>query len=364
MGLDKTKLTSDMDALLAILMKKQHPAILSLLSHRRLQKQHEQLSILCDEDGRVRTAYDVTGTETGRLSSRKSPTDSGFNLQTIAKPNRVLYLADEGYEMGQFDLSGADGWTVAAWCSKLGDDTMLEDYLAGIKPAKVIALMYRGVKVFKMSRDDLKFACRDVDDDDPIMGWQYFACKQVQHGTNYLLGKNTMATNILKSSYKQRGEPIIVLPKDCEILQNLYLSRYPGVKRWQDHCKQQLIKTGELVSGCGNVRKFFGRRNEHGTLREYVAHEPQINTTYATNCALLRLWTDPDNQGPENLPRIRPLHQVHDALIAQWRIEDRAWAIGKIKSYFLNPITIAGISITIPFEGGYGPDWKNTTTRI
>ena len=196
------------------------------------------------------------------------------------------------------------------------------------------------------------------------MGWQYFACKQVQHGTNYLLGKNTMATNILKSSYKQRGEPIIVLPKDCEILQNLYLSRYPGVKRWQDHCKQQLIKTGELVSGCGNVRKFFGRRNEHGTLREYVAHEPQINTTYATNCALLRLWTDPDNQGPENLPRIRPLHQVHDALIAQWRIEDRAWAIGKIKSYFLNPITIAGISITIPFEGGYGPDWKNTTTRI
>lgn len=358
-GKDKSRLTSNMDALLDLLQSFQHPVIFSLLEYRRLQKLHEQLSILCDPDGRVRTSYDIVGTETGRLSSRKSPTESGFNLQTITKQLRVLYQADPGYVMGQFDLSGADGWTVAAWCARLGDDTMLEDYKHGIKPAKVIALMYRGVNVARMTRAELKTACKAVTDEGPD-GWQYFACKQVQHGTNYLLGIKTMAANILKSSFKQRGEAIIVTTQDCDKLQRLYKARYPGVVLWQDHCKRQLETTGVLEASCGNVRKFFGRRKDNTTHREYVAHEPQINTTYSTMLAFHRLWHDPDNSGPI----IQPVHQVHDALIAQWPEDRHDWAVEKIKSYFDNPITIAGYSIVIPFEGGYGPDWKNTTEPV
>lgn len=361
-GLDKTKRTSDTDALLDILLTTRHPVVIALLAHRRLTKQAQQLSILCDPDGRMRTSYDVTGTETGRLSSRKSPTDTGFNLQTIMKLLRVLYEADEGFEMGQFDLSGADGWTVAAWCAKLGDTTMLDDYLAGIKPAKVIALMYRGVDVASLSREQLKIACRDVTDSGPD-GWQYFACKQVQHGTNYLLGISTMVTNILKSSYKQRGEPIVVTAKDCKRLQSLYLTRYFGVTRWQDYCKNQLETTGMLVSGCGNIRKFFGRRKENSTLREYVAHEPQMNTTYATNRALLKLWEDPDNRRG-SVPIIQPVHQVHDALLAQWLITDREFAKAKIHQAFQTPMIIAGYEITIPYEGGFGANWKDTTQEL
>jgi hypothetical protein len=48
---------------------------------------------------------------------------------------------------------------------------------------------------------------------------------------------------------------------------------------------------------------------------------------------------------------------VHDALLGQFKIEDTAWAISKIKSYFANEIIIAGIPITIPFEGHYGRSW-------
>jgi hypothetical protein len=48
---------------------------------------------------------------------------------------------------------------------------------------------------------------------------------------------------------------------------------------------------------------------------------------------------------------------VHDALVGQFKIEDTAWAIDKIKSYFDNPLVIANQKITIPFEGNYGTSW-------
>jgi hypothetical protein len=59
--------------------------------------------------------------------------------------------------------------------------------------------------------------------------------------------------------------------------------------------------------------------------------------------------------------RIQPLHQVHDALIGQFKIEDTTWAISRIKQYFANEIVIAGIPITIPFGGSYGESWGNLT---
>jgi DNA polymerase I-like protein with 3'-5' exonuclease and polymerase domains len=55
--------------------------------------------------------------------------------------------------------------------------------------------------------------------------------------------------------------------------------------------------------------------------------------------------------------RIEPLHQVHDALVGQFKISETSWAIPKIKSYFNNELNIAGQKIIIPFEGGYGKSW-------
>jgi len=92
------------------------------------------------------------------------------------------------------------------------------------------------------------------------------------------------------------------------------------------------------------------------TWKEYLADEPQENTTYATNLALYNLWNDPDNRNGSSL-RIEPLHQVHDALIGQFRIEDTAFAVAKLHAWFANPLRIANVEITIPFEGAYGPSW-------
>lgn len=152
--------------------------------------------------------------------------------------------------------------------------------------------------------------------------------------------------------------------KDAKELQQLFFIRY-RVKIWWTWMESFLAKQTyppKLTSASGHTRRFFGRREE--ILGEALAHEPQANTTYATNLAMQNLWKDRPNKYTDTSSgrqrfRIEPLHQVHDALLGQFKMEDTDWAVARIRHYFNNPITIAGVSITIPQDGAYGESWGN-----
>lgn len=361
-----TKVTTDTPALLNLYKNHKDPVLFEIILYRRLGKLEDVVKAKLDKDGRLRCSYNIVGTDTGRISCSASVTGSGFNLQTVTKKLRCLFRADPGYHLFQCDLAGADGWTVAAHCLAQGDSTMWDDYKAGLKPAKIIAAMYeKGREVNQLPREQLKLICAEVDQD----GWLYFGCKRVQHGTNYSLGKLTMAETIMEDSYKYLGYPIYMEPQVCVNLQGLYLSRYPGVALWQNFIKRQVLEKGFITSASGHVRKLFGRRRrgrevDHETYRAALAEEPQANTTYATMLAKERLIDDPENYTPEGLFRVVPKHTVHDALIGQFKIEDTNWAVPKLRSWFNNPITIANTTLVIPFEGGYGPSWGELPHEI
>lgn len=362
-GYDKTRLTADVDALLKLSATNPHPVINEILMFRKLTKIAQSLNLGLDPDGRMRCSYNVVGTKTGRLSSSKSPTGRGGNLQTITKKLRNLYCADPDHYFFQVDLAGADGWTVAAHCKALGDPTMFDDYIAGIKPARVIGLMFKeGAEVSALDRTTLKARSKYIGDGDTE--WLYFTSKRVQHGTNYLLGLSTMQDQIRKDSYKIMGTPINVDRKTCGRLQELYKLRYKGVKAWQTWVERMVKTNGALPSAAGHIHPFLGRRSDNKTHREACAFEPQINTTYVTNKAILRMWNNPENRRSDGSLRVEPLHQVHDAACGQFRCDDVDFAVGFIKRCFENPITIAGIELTIPFEGGYGTDWLNLPNEI
>ena len=325
----------------------------TILRLSSLLTQLQTLEILCDPDGRVRCAYNVVGTETGRVSCSKSPTRSGYNLQTVTKKQRGLFLPDPGHHLFQCDLSGADGWTVAAHCRRLGDPTMFDDLKSGLKPAKIIARMYEGVNANALDRPSLQEECKKVD----ANGWLYMACKRVQHGTSYGMGKLTMSNQILEDSWKYSGEPVFVPPSVCEDLQILFLQRYVGIPVWHRWITEQVKNNHCLTSANGHTRRFFGRPNDHETLKQAYADEPQNNTTYSTNLAVLKLWKDPHNRRADGSLIIEPLHQIHDAIVGQFPIELVEWARGKIRTYFDNELVIAGERVRIPFEGSYGSSW-------
>jgi uracil-DNA glycosylase family 4 len=326
----------------------------TILRLSSLLTQLQTLEILCDPDGRIRCAYNVVGTETGRLSCSKSPTRSGYNLQTVTKKQRKLFRPDPEHYLFQCDLSGADGWTVAAHSKRLGDPTMWNDYTAGLKPAKIIARMYEGTNVSKLTREELKVECEKVDPH----SWLYMACKRVQHGSNYGMKKVTMSDQILEDSYKYGDEIIFVEPSVCEDLQILYFQRYMGVQVWHRWVEEQLKQHRSLTSANGHTRRFFGRPNDHDTLKQALSDEPQNNTTYATNVPILRLWNDRENRREDGSLIIEPLHPIHDALLGQFPKQRTLWSCEKIRTYFDNRLTIAGETVQIPFEGAYGDSWS------
>lgn len=384
--------TTNDEAILSLFKQTENPALGVLLNCIRARTHWSNLQMDIDPDGRVRCSYNQLSLKdenkggpptTGRLSCSTSLTGSGTNLQTITEEDRVLFGPDEGYHMFQCDLSGADGWSVAAHSKRLGDPTMLDDMQAGIKVAKVVASMFtKSPQITKLQRHEIKEVSDQIQKKDPI----YFGAKCCQHGTNYGMGKVLLSQTIFLES----DGKVNISAADAERLQTLYLLRYYGVRLWHEWCARELKAKGRLTAASGHTRIFFGKRDDHSTVKQFLAHEPQANTTYATNLAALRLWTDPENRWgywtrredtwselrpiseylqshpsphPDALV-IEPLHQVHDALLVQAPKELTTWTITKLKSWFNNELEIAGQKVVIPFEGSYGDNWGNLTNKI
>ena len=278
-------------------------------------------------------------------------------MQTTTKPHRDLFLADEGCLLAQCDLSGADGWTVASYAAAQGDRTMLDDYKAGIKPAKIGVLMWKqGAEINKLPREQLKALCKQVDGD----SWEYFGFKRVQHGSSYLMGKITMSDQILTDSWKLTGKPVVLPPATCEQMQKTcFFARYWGIPRWHAWTERELKGNGYLIASNGFKRLFFGRKDDHDTLKQALAHLPQVYTTYATMMALARCWSDPDNRNKDGSLKVEANHTVHDSILFSFSRPLKEWACAKIRGWFNNELQIAQEKLVIPFEGAMGRDWKH-----
>lgn len=367
----KERISTDYESLLKLSKKSTHPAIKLAIEIGSLRTRSQMLHILCDPDGRVRAGYNVVGSETGRITCRTSPTGSGYNLTTIPDADpleadshplrlgmRDLILADPGCYLGKCDLKGADGWTVGAHLARLSDRSMLDDLYAGVKPAQVLCFSMRHGynELIGKSREEVKRLVSEVKKEN----WDYFAYKQCIWGFCYLMGARKAASHIFNLS---RGEVEYTEAHMEEAKRRLFMRyRVPLWWAWMENHLRKQPYPPTVGSASGQVRKFFNRLKD--ALGEALAHEPQVNTTYATNSAARALWMDPENRYVLNSKtdkvylHIRPMHQVHDELLVQWKQDITEWAVLKMKQYFNNPITIAGQQITIPFDGSYGLNWS------
>lgn len=342
-------------------------------------------------DGRIRSSYDVVGTNTGRLSSRSSIAlglydgkweSTGTNLQNVTKELRSCFIPDSPeFDFWQFDLAGADAWTVAADLAAIGHPAMLDDLLYGIKPALVLYYMLqehaagRPVNgVNKLDRTMLKDELRKTkihidslegktDSQGRPLDWQYLCCKRVQHGSNY----GARGEKIAEVIFGDSDGSIVLTAREADFMQSLYKLRYNTDARNQ-RIKRVLSDKGELVAACGIRRQFFGIRNrreiDDATVREASAFEPQANTTWATNKALERLWYARENRTSRGGLFMEPLLQIHDAVAGQYKTSNRAWAAENLQRWFNNPIVICGTKLVIPADGKYGENWKDCKNPI
>ena len=221
----------------------------------------------------------------------------------------------------------------------------------GIKPASRICYMLRhgNHSLIRKQRDEIKSLLKEVKKDD----WDYFACKVGIWGVCYLMGVDLLSDQIGKQS---EGKVWLSRSEVTNFRQAVMLGY--DIQKFHNWGTREVCPKRILSASNGFTRRFFGRSTD--ILGEALAHLPQVYTTYATNMAARSLWYDKENRiqdGDKTKLKIQPLHQVHDALIGQFPKEDLSWAVGKIKSYFNNPVEIAGQIITIPFDGNYGTNW-------
>lgn len=369
------KRTTDYESLLKLTKTYDHPVLRNSLELSRLRSRAQLLAIL-PANGRMHASYILVGSETGRVTCKKSviyvtaKKRAGTNMMAVpddwdledeehplTQGMRDLFVADEGCYLGKFDLKAGDGWTVSSYMAMLGDPTMLDDLRFGLKPAQIVAYILKHgatqIQKYAKDRQALKDLVSSIDKDD----WEYFVSKQGIWGTCYTMGPRKLAERVFIES----DGKVNLSERQAKDFQSAIFVRY-RVKLWQNWMQRHLDNQNypaRLVASNGFTRRFYGRKSE--ILGEALAHLPQVYTTYATLLAANRLFNDPENKLSTTFGsrlRVEPMHFVHDELLVQWKIEDTQWAIDRVKQWFNNPIQIANQTVVIPFDGSYGTAWS------
>lgn len=327
------------------------PIARHLLALREIDKKRSWLTTDIDADGRMRSNFNIAGTNTGRLSSSYSDFGTGGNLQNVDRELRGVFVADPGYKLGNLDLEQGDARNVGAICWELFADKYGEDFAGSYLTACESGDLH--TFVCRMSRTDLPWT-GDLAADKLIAeqiayrqdSYRQLA-KKLGHGTNYYGTPRTMA--------KHTKVPTAVI----EEFQTRYFHAFPVIgsydrkdfvsPNWHNYVRSQIRETHQLTTLFGRRRQFFGRSSEDTTIREAIAYEPQSMTADEIDTGLLRLW---------RANRVQLLVQVHDSILFQYpeEMEDEIipWAIDTLKVHLH---LTRGRDFFVPVDAKVGWNW-------
>lgn len=302
------KVTADQSAIQILSSKYPNRAFDLVLKIRGLTKSlGTYLNAGVDVDGRIRTSYLVSGTDTGRLSSRKSIYGSGMDLQNVPESLRTPFVADSGKTLIEFDLSQADNRSVA--------------YLA---------------------RDERQIKLLDTGGDyHAIMsGWlniERSIAKKVVHGVNYGMKKRLLSELTGIPEYK------------AEQIRQLYFKECPAIEHWHKSVQLQLKKNRTLINPFGRKRVFYGLYGDD-MFRKAYAFLGQSTTADWLNINLICAYHVLSD-------RIDILLQVYDSLLIQSNSELVSDVSNTIKKLLERKFKVNGRMLSIPCNVKIGNNW-------
>lgn len=317
------------------------PICAHLLALRDLDKKRQFLETEIDPDGRMRTSFNIAGTNTGRLASSMSDFGSGTNLQNVDRDLRSIFVADPGMKFANLDLEQADArnlgglcWTCfynshgASFAGAYLDLCESGDLHTNVSRLARPHLPWTDDQVANRRIADQKFyrndSYRDLD-------------KKLGHGTNYLGSPRTMA----KHSRTNVGE--------INKFQENYFRALPCIPAYHQWVREEIAEFGQLTTLLGRRRYFFGRRKDDATIREAVAYSPQSMTADEIDQGMLNVW---------RANKVQLLIQVHDSILFQFpeELEDEIipWALSTLRI----PLELVGDRrFVVPTEAKVGWNW-------
>ena len=320
-----------------------------------------------DEDGRMRTRFNIAGTNTGRFASSESDFESGTNMQNVTESLRSVFVADPGKMFCNIDLEQADSRNMGAICWEMllhADRDRITDLLRR-RSSKIkhwnpklpwegpIGAEFAGAyldacesgdlhtAVTKMAQPDLAWGTkpdRAIADEIAFKFYSHrFLSKGIGHGSNYMGTPPTIAA--------QSRLPV-PLVKD---FQCKYFDAFPCIPAVQQAIIDEVTTTSCLTTPLGRRRFFFDRPESSAMHREAVAFMGQSMTADELNKGLMNLWRTGE---------VELLIQVHDSILFQF---------SQRKSSTILPMALEALStrmelkegriFTVGTEGATGWNW-------
>lgn len=256
-----------------------YPIAEQLVKHINLLTElGDKISVLktaIDDDGRIRTSYNIAGTSTGRFSSSISEFGTGGNLQNVEESLRSIFIADAGYKFAKCDAKSGESFCVGAIEWNLFKDGRYLDACESGDPHTAVAQICWPELAWTNDRKKNRIIA-----DEPFYRQhsRRQTTKKIGHASHYLGRPQTIA--------EQTRMPLELV----KLFQPKYFAAFPAHQMWQAHVDDTLRKKGYLISLMGRKRWFFGRRSDNSTLREAVAYDPQSSLAEIVNQAMLNIW--------------------------------------------------------------------------
>ncbi len=341
-----------------------HRRVLNLILNLRGSTLVKSRYILAkpDYDGKIKTSYRISGTETGRTStamvdSPVRPHKMGVALHQFPKHGdysdlRSMFVAPEGFEFIEVDQRQAEGYVVFLLAEDYEMLKKLEE--PGYDMHRVTGGWMYGIPPEAITSD------------------QRFIAKKGRHGGNYDMGKRELANVINTDSRKYgirveyfdqikkekiKGDIVNVSEFRASEILKVFHAKSPRIRGvFHEEVKKALLDNRRvLVSPHGRRREFFDRWG-NDLWKEAYATIPQAVVSDHTK--------DSGIQIKKVLPWARICVEAHDALVFINPIERRAELVQVIKEKFERAIsfercTLKRGDLVIPCDIKLGPNYKD-----
>lgn len=278
-----------------------------------------------DEDGRCRSEYKQTGVSSapGRLSSAQTLWGSGTNLQNQPGRAHKMFVAEKGYGFSYFDLSQAEarvvGWKYAiqSWI-----DQFEQARIDGIYDAhRALASVMFNVPYDDVPREDWN------EDGTPTI--RYLA-KRCRHGLNYRMMPDRLAESLTTDTFSCslfRAEELF----------RAYHRTNPELQVGWDATTKEVKSNRSLYNAYGR-RWILLERLDDEALKSVVAFYPQSTIGDKVSRCIYLCESDPE--WPTDA---RMALNIHDALVAEHKLEEGDRVRRIMKKHALEPINIIDI---------------------
>lgn len=312
------------------------PLCTAIVEYRNVKKQIGFLTAKRTPEGRYPSTFNVGAAWTGRFSSSKDAFGRGGNLQNVAERHRHIFIADPGYELAYADLMQAESLVVA---HVYEDQDYIEAHASGDVHTYATRLIWPGLPwTWDLKQD--KAIAKQNPDWDLAPGHDYrWQSKRIQHGGNYGLSPRGISL-IAHIPYPQ-----------AKSAYDQYHEAFPNIRAGQQRVRGQVERQERLVNTMGRPVRLFGRPRDGHTWKQGYAFDPQSTVADVLNVALWHVWKQYDPW------LVQLLAQVHDAILFQYKVEDRERALRAVLEAMSMPVPVRGRVMVIPTEVAAGQNW-------